>query len=148
VREAVNRFGDPASKAGTIKALGEVDHAIIIKGDVVNDSIARIEALLKTSSSLSTTNIIKQRVTERAIAAKAPYHRDKNNVADAIIIETYAELLSPAHGTRNLALVTHNTKDFSELNGDRRKPHTDLVGLFSSPNGACLTASFRRCAGS
>jgi 2-hydroxy-3-keto-5-methylthiopentenyl-1-phosphate phosphatase len=66
VREAVNRFGDDASKANTIKALVEVDHAIIMKGDAVNDSIERIEALLKTSSPLPTTNNIKQRVTERA----------------------------------------------------------------------------------
>jgi PIN domain len=94
VREAVNRFGDDASKADTIKALGEVDHAIVIKGDAVNDSIKRIEALLKSSSPLPATDIIKQRVTERAIASKAPYHRDKNNVADAIIIQTYGELLA------------------------------------------------------
>jgi hypothetical protein len=87
VREAVNRFGDAVSKADTIKALGEIDHAIIMKADAVNDSIERIEALLKSSSPLPTTNLIKQRVTERAIVSKAPYHRAKNNVDDAIIIE-------------------------------------------------------------
>lgn len=81
------------------------------------------------------TNNIKQRVTDRAIAARAPYHRDKNSVADAVIIETYSEALSPvACRKRNFAFVTHNTKDFSELNGDRRKPHSDLVDLFSSPS--------------
>jgi predicted nucleic acid-binding protein len=134
VREAVNRFGNAASKADTIRALGEVDHAIIIKGDAVNDSIERIDALLKGSSPMPTTNIIKQRVTERAIAIKAPYHRDKNNVGDAIIIETYDEIVSSARRTkRNFAFVTHNTKDFSELNGDRRKPHSDLAGVFPSP---------------
>jgi hypothetical protein len=45
--------------------------------------------------------------------------------------KTYAEVLSSdPPGKRNFAFLTHNTKDFSELNGDRRKPYSDLVGLF------------------
>jgi hypothetical protein len=135
VSEAVNRFGDAASKTDTLKGLGEVDHAIVMKSEVVNDSIERIEALLRTSLPLTATDKIKQRVTERAIDGKAPYHRNKNSVADAIIIETYREILtSVPDRKRKLAFVTHNTKDFSELNGDRRKPHSDLVDLFSSPS--------------
>lgn len=47
VRDAVSRFADAASKADTLKALNEVDHAIIVKGDEVNNSIERIEALSK-----------------------------------------------------------------------------------------------------
>ena len=68
VREAVNRFGEDASKSDTIKPLNEVDHAIVVKGDAVNDSIKRIEALLKSSPPRPLTDAIKQHVTERAIA--------------------------------------------------------------------------------
>jgi hypothetical protein len=133
VREAVDRFGEDASKAETLKGLNEVDHMIVIKGEAVNDSITRIEKLLKAFPAVTTTDAIKQRVTERAIAKKAPYHRERNSVGDAILIETYAECVSFGTGKHHKsAFVTHNTKDFSELNGDHRKPHADLVSLFNS----------------
>jgi hypothetical protein len=32
---------------------------------------------------------------------------------------------------KRFAFVTHNSKDFSEPNGDRRKPHPDLASLFT-----------------
>jgi len=133
VREAVNRFGEDVYKAETLKALNEVDHKIVIKGEAVNDSIERIDKLLRSVPALATTDVIKQRVTERAIANRAPYHRAKNSVGDAILIETYAELVSSNTGKQlEYAFVTHNTKDFSEMNGDRRKPHSDLGSLFES----------------
>ncbi|RNJ51401.1 PIN domain-containing protein [Methylocystis hirsuta] len=134
VREAVNRFGEDAHKAETLKALNEVDHKIVIKGEAVNDSIERIEKLLKSVPALATTDVIKQRVTERALANRAPYHRAKNSVGDALLIEAYAELVSSNTDKHiEYAFATHNTKDFSELNGDRRKPHSDLINLFDSP---------------
>lgn len=83
VREAVNRFADDAYKAETLKALNEVDYKIGIKVEAVNDSIDRIENLLKAAPVLAIADIIKQRVTERALSKKAPYHREKNSVADA-----------------------------------------------------------------
>jgi len=133
VKEAVNRFADAENKAGTLKDLNEVDHKIFIKGEAVNDSVERIEKLLKSSPALTTTNVIKQRVTERALAKKAPYHHSKNSVGDAVIIELYSDLVSSnANKKINSAFITHNTKDFSEVSGDRRKPHNDIAGLFDS----------------
>jgi hypothetical protein len=81
---------------------------------------------------LPLTGAIKKRVIERAIENKAPYHRGKNSVGDAIIIETYAELACPARRskTTTYAFVTHNTKDFSDPHGDRRNPHPDLATIF------------------
>ncbi|MHA6685346.1 PIN domain-containing protein [Mesorhizobium sp. A556] len=132
VRDAVDRFGDDASKAETLKALHEVDHAAVFKGEAVNESIDRIEKLIKSSRKLPTTKAVKQRVTERALAQLAPYHRSRNSVGDAILVETYASLVS-AGKEDDYAFVTHNTKDFSEENGDQRNPHADLVPLFESP---------------
>jgi predicted nucleic acid-binding protein len=134
VREAVNRFADDANKAETLKALNEVDHKIGMKAEAVNDSIDRIRKLLKSTRALSTTAHIKQRVTERALAKKAPYHRERNSVGDAILIEFYAGLATASRARKpRYAFVTHNTKDFSEPNGDRRRPHPDLASLFKSP---------------
>jgi predicted nucleic acid-binding protein len=131
VRDAVSRFAEEPTKAATLASLNEVDHAAIIKGEAVNDSISRIERLLGSVPALAITDAVKARVTDRAIANRAPYHRPKNSVGDAIMIEIYADLVGsdrPA-GTR-LAFVTHNVRDFSEVNGDHRKPHPDLLPLF------------------
>jgi PIN domain-containing protein len=73
-------------------------------------------------------------VTERAIAGQAPYHHNKNSVGDAILIEAYAGLVASRSGKKTrFAFVTHNSRDFSEPNGDRRKPHPDIAGLFTAP---------------
>ena len=133
VREAVDRFGDDDSKAGTLNGLHDVDHKMAVRAEAVNDSMDRIEALLKSVSATPASNAVKQRVTERAISKRAPYHRDRNSVADAILIEIYADQLSAESCDQiQFAFVTHNTKDFSAVNGDRRKPHEDLASLFDS----------------
>ena len=133
VRDAVVRFGDDASKPGALKALSEIDHRIFIEGEAVNDSIALIEKLIKSGRPMNISSEIKQRVAERALAKKAPYHRDKNSVADAIIIELYAQSLSSPRNRRiKHAFLSHNIRDFSDTAGDQRKPHGDLLNLFGS----------------
>jgi hypothetical protein len=118
----------------TLKALNEVDHKIVTGNELALDSVEKIEKILKAQSPLATTDAVKRRVTERALAGLAPYHRAKNSVADAILIEVYAELVGGRESKRKrFAFVTHNSKDFSEPNGDRRKPHPDIARLFAPP---------------
>jgi PIN domain len=134
VREAVKRFGDDASRARTLEALNEVDHKVATGNESALDSVEKIEKLLRAQTTLPTTDAIKRRVTERALAGLAPYHRDKNSVGDAILLEVYAELVRGRQsGRKRFAFVTHNSRDFSEPNGDRRKPHPDIVSLFAAP---------------
>jgi hypothetical protein len=129
VKEAVNRFGGDA-KIETLKALSEVDHSIVLNGDAVITSMDRVEKLLKSVPSLPASALVKQRVTERGLSRRAPFHREKNSVADAVLIEIFAEQRS-ARPRSNFAFVTHNYTDFSESNGDRRLPHPDIAILFS-----------------
>lgn len=136
VRQAVNRFGDDARKAELLAGLNEVDHRIGVDGDGVGESIERIDRLLHRAPSLATSDAIKQRVTERALAKKAPYHRAKNNVGDAILVEIYADVASTATDDTPSAFITHNTKDFSDADGDFRQPHADLAHLFEAPKSA------------
>ena len=134
VREAVNRFADDDSKSETLNGLNEIDHKMATSAEAVNDSIDRIQALLTSVSPMPTSDAVKQQVTERALTKTAPYHRDRNNVGDAILIEIYAEQLSAVSDTQmEFAFVTHNTKDFAAVNGDLRKPHADLASLFDAP---------------
>ncbi|MCG8561921.1 MAG: PIN domain-containing protein [Hyphomicrobiales bacterium] len=134
VRDAVERFGNEKDKEATLKALNEADHAAVLKGEAVNASIERIEALLTAVPALPTTDSVKARVTDRAIAQKAPYHRSKNNVGDAIIVEIYADQVTADDRSGiAFAFVTHNKRDFSQPVGDERRPHADLLPLFDSP---------------
>jgi hypothetical protein len=140
VRDAVTRFGEASAKDATLKALDDIDHAAIIRGEAVNASIGRIEKLLTSVLAMPTTDAVKARVTDRAIANRAPYHRSKNSVGDAILIELYADQVAPDRpaGTR-LAFVTHNVRDFGEPNGDQRRPHPDLLPFFDGTDSVYST---------
>jgi len=52
-------------------------------------------------------------------------------MGDAILIETYRDVLGARGADRICAFVTHNKHDFSEVGGDERLPHPDIVDLFS-----------------
>jgi predicted nucleic acid-binding protein len=131
VRDAVRRFGDEKDVEATVKALNEVDHSAVYKGEAVTESIDRIEQLLAAARALPATEFIKAHAADRALNRVAPFHRQKNSIGDAIIIETYAnEIRQSISEDDEFAFITHNKADFSEEGGDHRKPHTDLVPLF------------------
>lgn len=136
VKQAVTRFGDDARKAELLAGLNEVDHQIGVDGDAVGGSIERIDRLLRRAPARASSDCVKQRVTERALAKKAPYHRARNSVGDAILVEMYVDLVSTASDEAPCAFITHNTKDFSDADGDFRKPHADLAYLFESPSSS------------
>ncbi|MGF6981410.1 hypothetical protein QFZ99_000886 [Paraburkholderia atlantica] len=136
VRQAVNRFGTDEHKRDLLAGLNEVDHRIGVDGDAVGESIERIDRLLRRVPAIATSDAIKERVTERALARMAPYHRAKNSVGDAILVEIYAELAATATADGPCAFITHNTKDFSDADGDFRRPHADLAHLFEPPRSS------------
>ncbi|UFX00605.1 PIN domain-containing protein [Sinorhizobium medicae] len=109
VRDAVRRFGDEKLIAATIKSLDEVDHSAVYKGEAVNESIERIERLLSAANAIPATEAIKARAADRALCGIAPFHRQKNSIGDAIIIETYASQLGQEGSAEDeFAFVTHN----------------------------------------
>jgi len=132
VKDAVDRFGDPGKKVSVLQQLNEVDHQIPLLGESAARSVVRIEALLTKSTQLPITDAIKAKAAERGLRSVAPFHRQRNGIGDAVIIETYAECVTNerSRGTR-FCFITHNTKDFSDPNGDNRRPHPDLAPLFT-----------------
>jgi hypothetical protein len=69
-------------------------------------------------------------VVRRGLAKQAPFHRHKNSVADAMLIELYATANREC-GEEACCFVTSNSDDFSVEKGDRRLPHPDIEALFS-----------------
>jgi len=112
--------------------LDDVDHKIPILGGTAGDILNRIEKLLKGSPILEACEAVRLRAAQRAIEKRAPFHRGKNSMADAIVIEMYGECVrdKTVPGVR-FAFVTHNKTDFSIENGNHKLPHRDFADFFS-----------------
>jgi hypothetical protein len=132
VKEAVGKVGGDKKKMRVVLShLDDVDHKIPILGDAALDTLDRIERLLTSSPIIEPCEAVRLNAAQRAIERKAPFHHDKNAMADAVILETYAECLrdKTAPGVR-FAFVTHNKREFSIENGNQKIPHPDLASLF------------------
>ncbi|MHB8092703.1 MAG: PIN domain-containing protein, partial [Syntrophales bacterium] len=133
VKDAVGKAGgDKKMMRAVLSHLDDVDHRIPIIGGEAVGTLNRIERLLTMNPIIETSETVRLRAAQRAIDKKAPFHHDKNAMADAILIETYAECLrdKAAAGVR-FAFVTHNKRDFSIENGNHKMPHPDFANLFS-----------------
>jgi hypothetical protein len=131
VKDAVGRVGGNKRRLrAVISHLDDVNQKIPIVGGAAAATLDRIEKLFGWF--LEPNDSVMLRAAQRAIERKAPFHREKNAMADAIIVETYAECVrdKKASGVR-FAFVTHNMHDFSAIGGNQKLPHPDLSNLFS-----------------
>jgi hypothetical protein len=133
VKEAITKAGgDPRRQRAVLSHLDDVNHKIPLVGGAAASALGRIEKLLMSGIAVEPTTPARLRAVERAVGKKAPFHRGKNSMADAILIETFAECVNDkkAAGVR-FALVTHNKHDFSVENGNQKQPHAHFAGVFS-----------------
>lgn len=132
VKDVVEKLGDPRQKRKVLRQLNEVDHRLPSLGEAAVETVGRIEKLFAVTPVIETTDAVKLRAAQRAIDKRAPFHRQRNGIDDAILIETYADCVArqASAGTR-FAFVTHNTKDFSHLAASNKLPHPDMAAYFS-----------------
>lgn len=132
VKEAVEKFGDPRKKGMVLRQLNDVDHRAPTLGGAAAGTVARIEKLFAAAEVTEITDSVKLRAAQRAIDKRAPFHRQRNGIDDAILIETYADAVaSKEPGGGRFSFVTHNTKDFSHPHANSKLPHPDLAACFS-----------------
>ena len=131
VKEAVRQFGKEEGRDEALASLDDVDHRITILGEAIHESVQRIEKIFAQSTVIETSDAVKLRAAERAVEKRAPFHKDKNSIGDAILIEVYRDILSGSDEGSDYAFVTHNKHDFSDMASDERKPHPDLADLFA-----------------
>ena len=131
-KETIDKFGDSRGKRAALRQLNDVDQRLPTLGEAAADSISRIEAIFKNATPIETSDEIKLRAAQRAIDARAPFHRSRNGMNDAILIETYADFAGAKKtpGIR-FAFVTHNTRDFSHVGVNNKLPHPDIASHFS-----------------
>ncbi|GGI33045.1 PIN domain-containing protein [Bradyrhizobium guangdongense] len=140
VKDAVRQFGSPNGRDQVLSSLDDVDHRVAILGEAVQESVRQIEKLFSTVQAIDANQQIKLRSAQRALDKQAPFHRDKNSMGDAVLIETYRDVLSTGASDHEYAFVTHNKHDFSDMGVDERRPHPDLAELFVSENSTYALA--------
>jgi predicted nucleic acid-binding protein len=148
-RTILRKLPGRASQSKALDLIADTDHQLVLLSDAAAGTIARVEALLGGSQRVETTHDLLARAATRALNGLAPFHRQRNEIADAIIIETYADLLEDRVKGLRFAFVTHNSRDFSHPAGDSRRPHPDLEHLFSRIRSLYMTnlaATLRRVA--
>lgn len=107
----------------------------------MNDAIGIIEKIFASADHIALTDAVKARAADRAIAKTAPFHRQRNGIDDAIIIETYIDALSFRSNADDVyGFVTHNIHDFSDRGGDSRLPHSDLSAIFDNSSSRYATS--------
>ena len=139
-REILGHLGAGQGKQLALRHLAEVQDRIPRMGEAAVQSIGRIEKLLTNSQALEASNAIVLCAAQRAVDCLAPFHRPRNGMADAILIETYSDIVhDKASSGCRFAFVTHNTKDFSHPT-DNRLPHPDIAGSFSKKKSLYMTS--------
>ena len=129
-REAVDQLSNSRRKKTTVLELSDLEHKLKTSNAGATDSINLIEAIFKASTLVATTDDVLLKASKRAVEGKAPFHKQKNSIADAILIEIYAATISGASAEIPCVFVTHNKHDFSAMSVDQRKPHPDITTLF------------------
>ena len=131
VKEAVEKFGDPRKKSIVLRQLTDVDHRIPTMGGAAVNTVSRIEKLFARVPIIEISDAVKVRAAQRAIDKRAPFHRQRNGIDDAILIEVYADVVTAKATGARFAFVTHNIKDFSHPAANNKLPHPDIAACFS-----------------
>jgi PIN domain len=129
-KEVLAKLGDERGKSEAIRQLNEIDQQSVNYRDAAAEAVQRIEKLFSHSTQVRTTPDIKLAAAERAISHKAPFHRQRNSMNDALLIEIFGDMQKGRGG--HYVFVTHNIKDFSHMGVDEQKPHPDIAQFFSS----------------
>ena len=131
VRQAMADFGDEESRYAAIAQLDDLEHQVAVSGEVSRKRLEAIASLMATRPVTVASDNAKLQAVERALSKRAPFHRSKNAMADAVLIQIFVEAVEADRKPETrLFFVTLNTREFSQHNGDQRLPHTDLEPIF------------------
>jgi hypothetical protein len=130
-KATIEKIRTPKRRQAFIEKLEQVDPKLVNLRDQAVEIVGRIETLLAAGERHVTTDGIKIRASDRGIEKRAPFHRQRNGMNDAILVETYADMVVENKDAQRFAFVTHNVKDFSDPTGNLSLPHPDLAHLFT-----------------
>lgn len=132
VKNIVNEFATD-KKQQAIDVLNDVSSRLPLLSEANYSTINRVEKLIEDALTIDITDNSKIAAVQRGLDKRAPFHINKNSMADAVIIERFAEFVHTNQSEDNaFFFVTHNHNDFSAK--DHRKPHDDFSDIFNPKN--------------
>lgn len=141
VRNAIDEHGSGEGRQEAISQLDNITHQMPLINQMATQNFDAIVQMLQSGKTVVPSKGLHQRVVERALNKRAPFHREKNSVADAMLIEMYGVLVKDVRDDQEqYCFITHNTKDFSAVDGDTRRPHTDFADFFGSHGSRYFTS--------
>lgn len=130
VKDVVSEFGDPTEKDVAIKYLNDVRHKLPTLVETAAFNISRMENVLRSAVIVDSSDKVLVKAAQRGIDKRAPFHLQKSSMADAVLMEIYAECIAEAGEEESqFAFVTHNKEDFGAIN--KKHPHPDFAASFS-----------------
>jgi len=128
VKGMIESFGGEQKEAA-LEVLADVNHRLPILSEATQSTVNRVIKLFDSANQILISDTVKVKAAERAIAKKAPFHKQKNSIADAVLVESFHEFRT-VHTDKyeTFRFVTHNVTDFS--GSDHRKPHDDFADIF------------------
>jgi hypothetical protein len=136
IKQDLDDYGG-ADQARALKIIGELAHHVPLIGAMTTRNFDEVLELLRAGRDIEPGDAEHRAVIERGLLKQAPFHRSRNSVADALLVELYATAIRGVDLEQEPhAFVTTNSDDFSAPNGDSRQPHPDLVGLFPPAGSA------------
>lgn len=130
IRQELAAYADMDYRNEELRLFDKWAHQVTLSGALTTRNFEDIRALLESGKRIEPSADDRERVVSRALAKSAPFHRQRNSVADALLIEMYSTALAGAGPGDSHAFVTSNSNDFSATQGDRRQPHEDFAEIF------------------
>jgi hypothetical protein len=134
VRDAIEQHGQGEGREAALSELDNLTHRVPLINEMAGRNFTDVRELLSGGQRLVPSPSDHTRAVQRGIDKSAPFHRGRNSVADALLLEMYGStVVAASDPSDEHAFVTLNTKDFSALGDDARLPHPDVASLFAGP---------------
>jgi hypothetical protein len=130
IRQDLDDYGG-ADNEQALTLIEDLAHHVPLIGAMTTRDFDEILGLLRAGRVVTPTDETRSAVVERGLAKRAPFHRSRNSVADALLIELYsADVATSDLAQEPHAFVTSNSDDLSLSGGGQRRPHPDIAATF------------------
>jgi len=134
VRTEIEVHGQGDGREAALKELDNLTHRAPLIKEIATRNFDDVHELLLKGQTLAPTPDDFMTVVGWALEKRAPFHRSRNSVADALLLTMYAATVDATSSPDDrCCFVSANVKDFSAVGGDNRLPHADLADLFAGP---------------
>jgi hypothetical protein len=121
VRDAVHEHGEDVGREEALRQLDDLTHRVPLIIQMATRHFDEILELLQAGRSLEPGPAVDRSVVQRGLDKRAPFHRSKNSVADAALIEMYGEAVD-AHSVSGERFLLRHHEYEGLLARERRHP--------------------------